>query len=124
MCNCISATIQRANLNPMDRARMDDMVCKLVDYLGACERIFRSPIPLVYTRHTARFLTGIEELGIQIEEPFGILPLEALCDTSIEAVVMDMQESYKKGYFGQLGVQHDIGTGYNLPEGQTGDMKS
>ena len=26
---------------------MDEMVCKLVDYLGACERIFRSPIPLV-----------------------------------------------------------------------------
>jgi predicted membrane chloride channel (bestrophin family) len=133
----ISATVQRADLNPMDRARMDDMVCKLVDYLGACERIFRSPIPLVYTRHTARFLTsfmvllplalwgpmagswnhwatipattilaiflfGIEELGIQIEEPFGILPLEALCDTSIETVVMDMQESYKKGFFGEL----------------------
>jgi predicted membrane chloride channel (bestrophin family) len=135
--NMISATVQRANLNPMDRARMDDCVCKLVDQLGACERIFRSPIPLVYTRHTARFLTsfmvllplalwepmkgtwnhwatipattilaiflfGIEELGIQIEEPFGILPLEALCDTSIEGVVMDMQESYKKGFFGEL----------------------
>ena len=137
MSNCISATIQRANLNPMDRARMDEMVCKLVDLLGGCERIFRSPIPLVYTRYTQRFLTffvallplalwepmkgswnhwvtipatafvatflfGIEELGIQIEEPFGILPLEALCDTSIETVVMDMQESYKKGHFGEL----------------------
>jgi len=139
--------VQRANLNPMDRARMDDMVCKLVDYLGACERIFRSPIPLVYTRHTARFLTsfmvllplalwgpmngswnhwavipattilaiflfGIEELGIQIEEPFGILPLEALCDTSIEGVVMDMQESYKKGFFGELREPQQLGPGY------------
>ena len=47
VCNMISATVQRANLNPMDRARMDDNVCKLVDQLGACERIFRSPIPLV-----------------------------------------------------------------------------
>merc|ERR1719428_966646 len=137
VCNMISATVQRANLNPMDRARMDDMVCKLVDYLGACERIFRSPIPLVYTRHTARFLTsfmvllplalwgpmegswnhlatipatallgfflfGIEELGVQIEEPFGILPLESLCDGSIEGVVMDMQASYNKGHFGEL----------------------
>ena len=54
VANMISATVQRANLNPMDRARMDDNVCKLVDQLGACERIFRSPIPLVYTRHTAR----------------------------------------------------------------------
>ena len=50
----------------------------------------------------AIFLFGIEELGIQIEEPFGILPLEALCDTSIEGVVMDMQDSYKKGFFGEL----------------------
>ena len=24
---------------------------------GACERIFRTPIPVVYTRHTSRFLT-------------------------------------------------------------------
>ena len=38
-------------------------------------------------------------LGIQIEEPFGILPLEALCDTSIEGVVMDMRDSYDSGKF-------------------------
>ena len=50
----------------------------------------------------AIFLFGIEELGIQIEEPFGILPLEALCDTSIEGVVMDMQDSYQQGFFGEL----------------------
>ena len=31
-------------------------------------------IPLV-----AALLVGIEEIGVQIEEPFGILPLEALC---------------------------------------------
>jgi hypothetical protein len=48
------------------------------------------------------FLFGIEELGIQIEEPFGVLPLEALCDTSIEGVVMDMRDSYVQGHFGPL----------------------
>ena len=87
---------------------------------GACERIFKSPVPLVYTRHTSRFLMafllflpfamwpamehswnhwatvpvtdliaffllGIEEIGIQIEEPFSILPLEAFCDGAIAA---------------------------------------
>ena len=116
---------------------MDQNVNALVDYLGACERVFRAPIPLVYTRHTGRFITsfmvlvplamwepmrgtwnhwgtipasaalavflfGIEELGIQIEEPFGILPLEALCDGSIEGVVMDMRASYTKGHFGPI----------------------
>jgi predicted membrane chloride channel (bestrophin family) len=79
------------------------------------ERIYNSPVPLVYTRHTARFLGfwilalpmalfesfgtswnhigllpaailisffffGIEELAIQLEEPFTILPLKQLVD--------------------------------------------
>ena len=71
-----------------------------------------SQVPLVYTRHTGRFLAlwilllpfalvkelgdsflmvpvcslvgvfffGIEELGVQIEEPFSILPLEDYVD--------------------------------------------
>lgn len=82
----------------------------MIDYLGMCERIFKSPIPVFYTRHTARFLItwllflplglypnlnphwlvvpvtialsyfllGIEELGVQIEEPFSVLPLESM----------------------------------------------
>ena len=92
--------------------------------MGACERIFKTPIPLVYTRHTSRFvgfwlallplaiwgidnswnhlasipstaviaffLLGIEELGLQIEEPFGILPMEAFCNGSIGAVLNEM----------------------------------
>ena len=100
----------------------------ITDLTGANERIFKSPIPLVYTRHTSRFvglwlgllplaiwgadptwnhlstvpatalitflLLGIEELGLQIEEPFGILPMEAFCDGAIypaltEAVLTD-----------------------------------
>ena len=47
----------------------------------------------------ALFLFGIEELGIQIEEPFGILPLESLADNSIGAVVMDMQRAQDEGEF-------------------------
>jgi len=85
------------------------------DACETCERIFANPVPLVYTRHTARFLSawllllplglwegfgsswnhlallpaatvvsiflfGIEELAVQLEEPFSILPLEALCE--------------------------------------------
>ena len=111
----MSANLKEANIAPMDRARIDTSISLLADLTGACERIFKSPVPLVYTRHTARFLTtflvllplalwevtgaswnhwatvpativiafflfGIEEIGIQIEEPFSILPLEALCN--------------------------------------------
>jgi len=100
-----------------DRMRMDQTLSVLMDNVGACERIFKSPIPLTYTRHTSRFvgywlallplalygvdtswnhvatiplstvivffLLGVEELGTQIEEPFGILPIEAFCEGSI-----------------------------------------
>jgi putative membrane protein len=93
----------------------------LGDMLGACERIFSSPVPLVYTRHTARFLSlwmlllpfamyedfaktsdlalplvpasamlalfmfGIEELAVQLEEPFSILPMQRFCDGILQA---------------------------------------
>jgi len=80
--------------------------------------LLRTPIPLSYTRHTCRFLLvwlfvlpftmvqtlgwgvvpatglismlllGIEEIGVQIEEPFGILSLESIC-TRAEADVKD-----------------------------------
>mmetsp|Transcript_58696 Transcript_58696/g.154249 ORF Transcript_58696/g.154249 Transcript_58696/m.154249 type:complete len:183 (+) Transcript_58696:1784-2332(+) len=107
-----------------DRMRMDQTLSVLMDNVGACERIFKSPIPLTYTRHTSRFvgywlallplalygvdtswnhvatiplstvivffLLGIEELGTQIEEPFGILPIEAFCEGSIGGVLNEM----------------------------------
>jgi len=78
---------------------------------GICERIIATPIPLSFSRHTARSLViwlltlpfvivpsmswcavptmfiltylvlGIDEIGIQIEEPFATLPLTPLCAT-------------------------------------------
>ncbi|PRW56885.1 UPF0187 chloroplastic [Chlorella sorokiniana] len=90
---------------------MDGNLTALEDALGTCERILRTPIPLGYTRHTSRFLMiwltllpftlwdscrwamlpiailiaflllGIEEIGVQIEEPFSILPLCHICRT-------------------------------------------
>jgi predicted membrane chloride channel (bestrophin family) len=80
------------------------------DAIGGCERLFRTPIPLSYTRHTSRLLLfwlaylplalfaelrwhalfvapllvlilfGIDEIGVELEEPFTLLPLETLCD--------------------------------------------
>ena len=114
------ADLARAmNALPIDekrRVEMDKSVILLGDALETCERIFTSPVPLVYTRHTARFLScwllllplalwepfgtswnhlavvhattlvaifffGIEELAVQLEEPFSILPLSKLCDS-------------------------------------------
>ena len=41
----------------MHSSRMDSTFSILLDITGANERIFKSPIPLVYTRLTSRFLT-------------------------------------------------------------------
>jgi predicted membrane chloride channel (bestrophin family) len=51
---------QAMNALPIDekrRVEMDKSVILLGDALETCERIFTSPVPLVYTRHTARFLS-------------------------------------------------------------------
>ena len=86
------------------------MFANLAGALGATERVLRTPIPTTYTRHTSRFLSlwclatpfflypecgfgtvpasifvsfvllGIEDIGVQIEEPFDVLPLWQYCD--------------------------------------------
>ncbi|MGB3310988.1 MAG: bestrophin family ion channel [Nodosilinea sp.] len=87
----------------------------LVDALGGCERILRTPVPVAYSIHLKQLLMlyclalpfqmvasvgwgtpflvglisfavfGIEEIGIEIENPFGHdpndLPLDAICLT-------------------------------------------
>ena len=95
------------------------------DILGSCERILRTPIPVAYTRHTSRFviiwmtilpfalwakfewvtlllapiigvlLLGINEIGIDVEEPFSLLPLEAIADRAFMDVkqTIEMQVS-------------------------------
>ena len=94
---------------------LDQNVQLLIDYMGACERIRRTPLPFAYVVHLRRalilyFLTlpfalvvpfgwltlvavtlvayvffGIEEIGVEIEDPFGEddndLPLEQICAT-------------------------------------------
>ena len=94
---------------------LDQNVNQLIDYIGGCERIHRTPIPFAYMVHLRRALIlycftlpfalvgdlrwwtiagtfilayiffGIEEIGVEIEDPFGFdendLPLERFCQT-------------------------------------------
>ena len=99
-----------APLRESHRIRFDENLTYFEDAVGTCERILTTPIPLSYTRHTSRFmviwlsalplglygtcgwatiplsmvitflLLGIDEIGVQIEEPFGLLPLDDVCD--------------------------------------------
>ncbi|MFB1482324.1 bestrophin family protein [Corallococcus sp. RDP092CA] len=93
--------------------QLDQNVQQLIDYLGGCERIHRTPMPFAYMVHLRRALIlycftlpfalvdtfgwvtvlatfvvayvffGIEEIGVEIEDPFGTddndLPLDAIC---------------------------------------------
>ncbi|GLC46904.1 hypothetical protein PLESTB_001282500 [Pleodorina starrii] len=107
--------------------RMDENVSRLTDAVSACERILNTPIPLSYTRHTARFLMawlvclpfslwsycgpamipiaalvafvllGIEEIGVYIEEPFSILALEKLVNKLENIVNAMLRESKDLG---------------------------
>lgn len=115
----ISRTFAEMRGNTMYGERVvvaaDAMVRSLIDDIGTCERIQRTPLPFAYVVHLRRalilycvtlpfalvgsyswsatvytllityILFGIEEIGVEIENPFGTdandLPLEQLCET-------------------------------------------
>lgn len=52
----LSCAIDQFPFSDYRRVTIDKSVTVLCDALGANDRILSSPVPLVYTRHTARFL--------------------------------------------------------------------
>ncbi|WAL58845.1 bestrophin family protein [Thermocoleostomius sinensis] len=102
-------------LDSYQLASMNKLINDLVDCLGGCERILKTPIPMAYAIHLKQLLLvyclilpfqfvqdvgwltvpivviisftlfGIEEIGIEIENPFGKDPndlqLDAFCET-------------------------------------------
>lgn len=99
---------------------MHKLLDVMVDMLGGCERILKTPMPLAYAIHLKQLLLlyclslpfqmvgnlgwytglivalisftlfGIEEIGIEIENPFGRdpndLPLDAICSTMLRNI--------------------------------------
>lgn len=120
----ISSYLQeQAQQDKLDRYQLSDMVQLLnymIDVVGICERILRTPIPLAYSIHLKQLLMiyslslpfqmvdqlewmtgpivalisftllGIEEIGIQIEDPFGHdandLPLDNICNNMMRNI--------------------------------------
>lgn len=104
---------QRGLITDFQCLSIDQNVHLLIGYIGACERIRATPIPFAYAVHLRRalimycytlpfalvgrfgwetipavllvtyILFGIEEIGVEIEDPFGVdvndLPLEKIC---------------------------------------------
>jgi putative membrane protein len=111
---------ERNLLNIHQLAAMHKLLDLMVDALGSCERILKTPMPLAYAIHLKQLLLlyclslpfqmvsglgwwtgpivalisftlfGIEEIGIEIENPFGRdpndLPLDAICDTMLRNI--------------------------------------
>jgi putative membrane protein len=111
----LQSSFNAGKINAYQLSAMLSQVDTLVDALGGCERILKTPIPLAYAIHLKQLLLlyclalpfqmvsalqwwtalvvglislavfGIEEIGIEIENPFGHdandLPLDEICET-------------------------------------------
>lgn len=120
----ITAARDRRLIDGHQLQALDQNVQLLIDYCGACERIRSTPLPFAYAVHLRRALIvycfslplalvqkygwetvpvtlmisyvlfGIEEIGVEIEDPFGEdtndLPLEKICET-IEQNLLALQ---------------------------------
>ena len=115
MSRCLAQAQKQGLLTDIQHMALDNNVQLLIDYHGGCERIHRTPLPFAYAVHLRRalllytlslpftlaqslgwwtvpetllfayILFGIEEIGVEIEDPFGTdandLPLEQICAT-------------------------------------------
>ena len=113
--SAITAARNASEITDHQQHLLDTQVANLVDVAGACDRIHRTPLPFAYVVHLRRalviycltlppaildgygwwtilvsiavafILLGIEEIGVEIEDPFGFddndLPLEQFCAT-------------------------------------------
>ena len=113
----------KVRINPYQLQAMTQQLNTLVDALGGCERILKTPLPLAYSIHLKQLLVmyclalpfqvvselnlwtvpvvalvsfavfGVEEIGLEIENPFGCdpndLPLNAICQT-MERNIQDL----------------------------------
>jgi len=115
MTVCLREARDRGLITDIVLSSLDQNIQQLVDFLGGCERIRKTPMPFAYAVHLRRALVlfcftlpfamveafgwttvldvlllsytlfGIEEIGVEIEGPFGHddndLPLEEICET-------------------------------------------
>lgn len=113
--NYLQNQLRRQCIDIFQVNTLHNHISKIVDTLGGCERILKTPVPLFYTLTLKSLLTiyflllpwqlvqglnwwtgpvlsgisfillGINEIGSEIEQPFGRdpndLPLDFICDT-------------------------------------------
>ena len=114
MTEQVEVARQRGLISDIQQSLFDAIISRLMDALGACERIHNTPLPFAYMVHLRRTLIiflatmplaivkdlgwatipatllisyvmlGVEEIGVEIEDPFGTndndLPLQSICE--------------------------------------------
>jgi putative membrane protein len=117
----------RPAIADLDRVAMDANVTQLMDSLGGCERIRRTPVPFAYAHHIKLFvvlfcysapfamvesmewytglaaailafaLFGIDEIGVEIEDPFGYDPNDLPIDRISATIQQSTAEILERG---------------------------
>ena len=114
MSEWLHAAESAGKVSHQQALRMETLITELMDHQGACERILNTPVPFAHAVHVRQLLfvylitlplvlipvmgwtslfvisvlglgmLGIEEAGVEIEDPFGNdpndLPLSRICD--------------------------------------------
>ena len=128
-----------SRLNVYQLSDLHRLLDGLVDILGGCERILKTPMPLIYTLFLKVLLTfyflllpwelvsgltwwtapvmtvialmllSIDEIGAELEQPFGHdpndLPLDAICNTMLRNVEDLIATAPSSTLFGRLSVK-------------------
>jgi ion channel-forming bestrophin family protein len=116
---------RRGTIGLYQMNEMQAIIANMVDMLGACERILRTPIPMAYAIHLKQLLLiyslllpsqfvmdlgwwtipvvglvsftlfGIEAIGIEIENPFGSDPNDLPLDTICTGIQRTIEDTIK-----------------------------
>jgi putative membrane protein len=115
MSLALKSAMAKGLISDVQQMALDREVGTLIELIGGCERIHKTPLPFAYVVHLRRavvlycltlpfclvqpmgwwsilatvfiayVMLGIEEIGVEIEDPFGTdandLPLERICET-------------------------------------------
>jgi putative membrane protein len=118
----LSCAIDRLPMHFLRKNQINTAVSIFEDTLGGCERLLSSPVPVFYSRHTARFLSvWLILLPLALWEPFagswnhvGEIPATALisiCLFGIEELATSLEEPFTilpmQGFCDKIGANCD-----------------
>ena len=123
----LAAEAKAGNLTEQRLQVIDANLTTFHDILGACERILKTPVPFAYAQHIKTFLVmfcftapfaivadmkwytpiaaailafamfGIDEIGVEIEDPFGYDPNDLPLDAIGEGIELTTGETVTHG---------------------------